>query len=191
MFRCAKEADFVQMENSSNTGGGIVVSVGSPAHNAPLGLRTVAIFELVKGVLFIFIALLAGSLVHKDVGLKAFDFVHKLHLDPAWHFSKMFIEASSKLTDTRLRLVILFASALATIRIAEAYGLWHARAWAEWFAVISAGIYLPWEIYRYYRDPSLVGAVIFLVNVLIVIYLARLLAENRRKKLAARTVAGT
>ena len=175
------------MENSLNTSGGTVVSVGGKKHKAPLGLRTVALFELTKGVLFVFIALGAASLVHKDVAETAGKIVHRLHLDPAWHFTRLFIDASSKLNDTRLRLVVLFASALALIRIAEAYGLWHARAWAEWFAVISSGIYLPLEIYRFYQDPRIGGALIFLVNVAIVYYLARLLAENRRKKLAART----
>lgn len=178
------------MENSSNTGGGTVVSIANPAHRAPLGLRTVAVFESAKGVLFILMALGAASLVHKDVGEAAARTVRLLHLDPAWHFTRLFIDASSKLTDTRLRLVALFASALAIIRIAEAYGLWHARAWAEWFAVISSGIYLPLEIYRFYRDPRPGGALIFLVNVAIVYYLARLLAENHRKKIAAQKTAG-
>jgi uncharacterized membrane protein (DUF2068 family) len=178
------------MEKSYNTGGAIVTGAGQGAHQAPLGLRTVAMFELIKGVLFTLLALGAGSLVHKDVGLAAFDVVHKLHLDPAWHFSRLFIEASSKLNDTRLRLVVLFASGLAALRFAESYGLWHERAWAEWFAVISAGIYLPWEIYRFYREPRLAGALLFLVNVLIVVYLAGLLAENRRRKKAARAATG-
>jgi uncharacterized membrane protein (DUF2068 family) len=87
--------------------------------------------------------------------------------------------------------VVLFASGLAVVRFAEAYGLWQARPWAEWFAVISAAIYLPWEVYRFYREPRVAGAVLFLVNLLIVAYLAQLLAENRRRKLAARAAAGT
>ena len=178
------------MENSIKTGRAVVTGTGSRGQPAPLGLRSVAVFELIKGVLFILIALGAGTLVHKDVDLWALDVVHKLHLDPAWHFSRLFIEASSKLNDTRLRLVMLFASALAGIRLAEAYGLWHARAWAEWLAVISAGIYLPWEIFRFCEEPRFAGAVLFLVNLVIVLYLARLLAENHRRKQAARAAAG-
>ena len=159
------------------------------AHKAPLGLRGVAVFELVKCLLFVVFAIGALFLVHKDVDHLADNIIHDLHLDPAWYFTKLVVTGAAKLNelnDAQLQKIAMFALLLALIRGAEAYGLWHEKAWAEWFAVVSAGVYLPLEITRYWKNPNLAGAIVFLVNIAIVVYLARLLAANRRKKLAAR-----
>jgi uncharacterized membrane protein (DUF2068 family) len=174
------------MQNENTRNQGLAISTVRVAPKATLGLRSVALFELTKGVLFTIIALGAASLIHHDTGQAASDLVHALHLDPAWHWTRLFIEQASQLTDTRKRLVAMFATALALIRYAESYGLWRGWAWAKWFAVISAAIYLPWEIYRYYRDPKFAGAVIFLINLAIVVYLARMLAASYRAKVARR-----
>jgi uncharacterized membrane protein (DUF2068 family) len=40
------------------------------------------------------------------------------------------------------------------VRFIEAYGLWHRRRWAEWLALLSTGMYLPWELVEVIRRPS-------------------------------------
>jgi len=152
---------------------------------APIGLRTVAVFEIAKGLLFLLFALAARSLIHKDVEDWVADVLRDLHLDPAWHYSRVLLDAASNLTPEKLHILSVVAFVLSGIRLAEGYGLWLGYAWAEWFAVVSAGVYLPLEVIRYAKHPALGGAVIFIVNIVIVVYLARLLAErHRRKKLA-------
>jgi uncharacterized membrane protein (DUF2068 family) len=153
-------------------------------HKAPLALRGVAIYEFVKGLLFVAIALGALSLVHKDVGDIAQDIVKRLHLDPAWHYSKLFIEESSKLNDKGLRLLALVAAIFAIVRLVAGYGLWHERPWAEWFAVICAALYVPIEIYHLFERPGLRIAGILIVNIAIIVYLSRLLLANHRRRKA-------
>jgi uncharacterized membrane protein (DUF2068 family) len=158
------------------------VNKAETRHKAPFGLRTVAIFEFVKG----FIVLIAGigciALLQTDVQAVAEDLVHWLRIDPAWRYAQLFIEEASKVTDTRLLLGAGFAVVYAAIRFVETYGLWHERHWAEWFAVISAGLYIPFEIFHFCNHPSPIRALVFLVNVLIVVYLGRLLAAQHRRK---------
>ncbi|HZV34429.1 MAG TPA: DUF2127 domain-containing protein, partial [Verrucomicrobiae bacterium] len=62
------------------------------------------------------------------------------------------------------------------------FGLWHERAWAEWFAVISACLYLPVELFHLYENPGFLSLLVPLVNIGIVIYLAVLLAANNRRR---------
>ena len=62
------------------------------------------------------------------------------------------------------------------------------RHWAEWFAVISAGLYIPLEIYHLWHRPSPLAGIIFLTNVIIVVYLGRLLAADHRRKKAAQAL---
>ena len=56
-------------------------------------------------------------------------------------------------------------------RFIEAYGLWHMRVWAEWFALLSGGIYLPWEILELIERPTRLHWALFLSNVVIVSYM--------------------
>ncbi len=158
----------------------------APPHKAPLGLKTVAIFEVVKGALVLLIGLGFLSLVHHDVQAAIEETMRTLRLDPAWHYSQKFIEASARLTDTRLRLLAIAALAYALVRFVEAYGLWHELHWAEWFAVISAAIYLPVEVYHFSRRPDWTRAGLFFFNLFIVIYLAWILINNHRKKVRER-----
>ena len=77
----------------------------------------------------------------------------------------------------------------AVIRLAEGYGLWHAKHWAEWFAVISAGLYLPFELGHLVRRPTWLTSAVVVFNILLIIYLAKLLIDQRAARHRARLAA--
>lgn len=54
------------------------------------------------------------------------------------------------------------------VRFVEAYGLWGGRRWAEWFAAVSGGVYVPFEIYELSESVNWLSAGALAVNVLIV-----------------------
>ena len=135
------------------------------------GLRLVALFEASKGLLVLLVGLELLSLVHhgaQDVGEAI---VERFHLDFARHHPRILLYASTHLNDSNVRLLALAALAYSTVRFIEAYGLWRLRAWAEWFAIVSGGVYLPFELYELIRHPTLVKVVILLLNAVIVAYL--------------------
>jgi uncharacterized membrane protein (DUF2068 family) len=68
------------------------------------------------------------------------------------------------------------------VRFAEAYGLWHAREWAEWFALLSGAMYLPWEMYSLMRHPHPIKWFILLANVAIVLYMIVLRVQDNAHK---------
>jgi uncharacterized membrane protein (DUF2068 family) len=72
--------------------------------------------------------------------------------------------------------------AYSVIRLVEGYGLWEGKHWAEWFAVISAGLYLPWEFTHFIRHPRLFSAGIIVFNLALIFYLGRLLARQRAQR---------
>jgi uncharacterized membrane protein (DUF2068 family) len=57
------------------------------------------------------------------------------------------------------------------LRFAEAFGLWKARAWAEWIALVSGAIYIPFEIYKLAHKVSLFHAGILLINLAVVAFM--------------------
>jgi uncharacterized membrane protein (DUF2068 family) len=151
------------------------------------GLRAVAVFEFIKGFAVLLIGLGLLSLIHKDVQAAAEHILHTLHLDPAWSYSKKFIELSAQLNDTRIVRIAVFAFAYAAFRIIEAYGLWFEYHWAEWLAVIAATIYLPVEVRHLWHKPTFAAVCVLIGNLVIVAYLAYVLWDNHRARLAAQT----
>ena len=50
-------------------------------------------------------------------------------------------------------------------------GLWRMRTWAEWFAIISGGIYIPLEVFEIAKHVSRLRVLALVVNIAIVAYL--------------------
>jgi uncharacterized membrane protein (DUF2068 family) len=95
-----------------------------------------------------------------------------MHLNPARHYPRIFIEAAGHASDTRLQGLAAFAFLYSAVRGVEAYGLWRLRTWAEWFAIVSGSIYVPVEIYELWRHPTTMKALVLAANLMIVAYLA-------------------
>lgn len=145
-----------------------------------VGVRIVALFEGAKGLL----VLLAGfgllSVVHHHAQQVAEAIVRHFHLNPASRYPRIFVQVAGNLSDTQLWLMAGFALAYASIRLAEAYGVWQARRWAEWLAVVSGGIYVPIEIYELISGVSWVKLGTLIVNIGIVLYLAAVLQQTQQ-----------
>ena len=145
-------------------------------------LKPIAIFEAFKGA----IVLIAGfgllSFLGKDADDLAERIVHRMHLDPANHYPQIFIRAMAEVSDTRLWLMAGFAAIYATVRFAEAYGLWHERRWAEWLAALSGAVYVPIEVYELIHRANWYKFGALVLNLVVVAYMIWLLTENRRRK---------
>lgn len=111
------------------------------------------------------------SLLHKDAYETADHLLRALHFRPEGHVSEIFLRAADKITDARLWAAAAGALVYSTVRFVEAYGLWNARVWAEWFALLSGCLYLPWEIFELISRPTPVRWLIFGTNLAIVLYM--------------------
>src|SRR6185437_8249817 len=154
------------------------------------GLRAVASLEAVKGVLAIVAGIGLFTLLHKDLGNVAENIIEALHLNPAHRMAQAFINAADRVSDTRIVTLACIAFGYSAIRFVEAYGLWHARAWAEWFAIISGAAYLPWEVVEVAKHPHhVIRWIVLLINIVVVLYMVYvrwdILREGKREQLAA------
>jgi uncharacterized membrane protein (DUF2068 family) len=150
---------------------------GSVIIRKPLltAVRAIAIFEAAKGGLVLLVGLGILSLIHKDVEAFAERLVRVSHLNPASHYPQIFVEAASRVTDTHLWLLATAAALYALVRGVEAYGLWKERRWAEWFALVAGGIYVPVEIYEIFHRLSWLKVAVLTTNLAIVAYMAYML----------------
>ena len=141
-------------------------------------LKLVAVFEASKGFLVLFAGLALFSFIHQNVQFAAEQLVRHLHLNPAKHIPRIFIEAASNLTDRRITFLALFALLYAFMRFIESFGLWFAKRWAEWFALVSGCVYFPIELYELIKGVTWLKIVFVLINLVIVIYMAVMLKQN-------------
>lgn len=75
------------------------------------------------------------------------------------------------LTPTTLLWISLGLSGYAAIQFVEAVGLWLAKRWGEYFAVVATSIFLPLEIYELSERVTVLRVVVFLINVAAVVWL--------------------
>jgi uncharacterized membrane protein (DUF2068 family) len=143
-------------------------------------LRAVASLELTKGLVVLLLGFGAVSMVHKDAWDTAEALLRFLHVNPdRHHYAQVFLNLADNVTDKKLWAVAAGAAAYSIIRFVEAYGLWMQRAWAEWFALISGAIYVPFEAYEVVRRTTLIHVAVLVINLAIVAYMLylRLLAQ--------------
>lgn len=135
------------------------------------GVRLVAVFEAVKGLLVLIAGFGLLSTLHRQAQQVAEEIITHLHLNAAKHYPHIFIDLASNITNRQLWLLAILAFAYAAIRLLEAYGLWQDRRWAEWLAVASGCIYVPIEVYELISGVSLLKMLTLIVNVSIVFYI--------------------
>ncbi len=151
-------------------------------HRPPIALRSIALFEAIKGALALAAALGLLSLRHTDLHAATDAFLLKHGINPERHYMRLFIEGVARATNHHVGEIAAIGFVYALIRFVEAFGLWREKHWAEWFAVISAGIYLPLELTHFGRHPSWFNAGVIAVNMLIILYLANLLGQQREER---------
>lgn len=149
-----------------------------------VGLRTVAFFEALKGVLVLLLGFGALTLIHKDLDQVANRWIDFLHLNPDGKLSGFFCRLADRTTTKSLWMLAAAALVYSCLRFAESYGLWKERAWAEWFALISGCVYLPWETYGILHHPHPWKWGLIVINVLIVLYMAKLRFRDARRERA-------
>src|SRR5262249_53584158 len=102
-----------------------------------------------------------------------------LRLNPAQRYPRVFLLLAGRPTEPRMVWLALGAGLYALLRLIEAYGLWHGRRWASWFAAISGGIYVPYELREFAVRPNALAAGALLINLLVVIVMVRAVRAPR------------
>jgi len=149
-------------------------------------LRAVASFEFGKAISVTLMGICALILVHKDLWLLAESLLALLHINTDRRFAQWFLDFADSITDARLWAAARVAFAYAALRFAEAYGLWKGRTWAEWLALISGTLLLPFEIRELFRGVTPFRCALLVGNLAIVAYMVHIVIANRRERMASR-----
>jgi uncharacterized membrane protein (DUF2068 family) len=141
-----------------------------PAHKR--GLRTVATIEFTKGVIGIAVVLGVLWLVRQDLWDVSFSILLFLHINPDRRWAQALLDLADRTTDSQLWTIAAILVLYSSLRFIEAYGLWKTRVWAEWLAILSGLIYLPFEIRELLHKATLLRWAVLIGNLALVGYVA-------------------
>lgn len=166
------------------------VGVSHPDHHR--GLRTVAIIEATKGVLALVVGFTFVEVLRHDVDLQeaALNLLYRLHIDPDRRMALAFLHLAERMGDASVLNVAAIVLLYSSLRFLESYGLWRQRIWAEWLAIVSGAIYLPFEIRALIRHPTPFHWAILLINIVIVLYIAYVRWEDIRGRRKVKAPSG-
>jgi len=106
----------------------------------------------------------------------------RLELDPRRPFIRHVVAKLGRLKRHEVDVFGALAIGYAALELTEGVGLFRRKRWAEWLTVVATALLVPAEIYEFVRHASWLKGAGIAVNVLIVVYLARVV---RRRAAAA------
>ncbi|MGH3411021.1 MAG: DUF2127 domain-containing protein [Streptosporangiaceae bacterium] len=162
-----------------------------PARDAPrvrrglqirslLILRIFSVERFLRALLFLGLAVLLWQFKHSQHSIEAaFDrerpILRELFRQLGFNIdhSKLvgLIQHALALSATSLTLVAIGLAAYAAIEVVEGVGLWLARRWGEYFAMVATSLGLPVEIYDLTHKVTVTALILLAVNLALVVYL--------------------
>jgi uncharacterized membrane protein (DUF2068 family) len=147
------------------------------------GLMLIGVMKLLKGIGLLVLGVGVLSLMHRDAEETVRGWVEFLRVDSHGRLVDRLLEKVAGISPRTLRRLgvgtLLYAAVFAT----EGIGLLFAKPWAEYMTTGVTVSFLPIEAYEFFKHPSVVKAVVTLINVAVVVYLV---LEIRRRRSQAR-----
>jgi uncharacterized membrane protein (DUF2068 family) len=143
------------------------------------GLVLIGLFKLLKGLLLVAAGVGALRFLHKDLAVSVNHWVDVLRIDPENRFIHPILAKIFAISPKQLRELSVGTFVYAAVLLTEGIGLLLRQHWAEYFTVISTGIFIPLEVYELVRHFTALKVLVLLVNVAIVIYLIVQLRRER------------
>ncbi|HEY1534384.1 MAG TPA: DUF2127 domain-containing protein, partial [Polyangiaceae bacterium] len=139
----------------------------------------IGVMKLLKGIGLLVLGVGVLSLLHRDAELTVRGWVEFLRVDSHGRLVDHLLEKVAGISPRTLRRLgvgtLLYAAVFGT----EGVGLLFAKPWAEYMTTGVTVSFLPIEAYEFCKHPSLVRAVVTLINVAVVVYLV---LEIRRRR---------
>jgi uncharacterized membrane protein (DUF2068 family) len=159
-------------------------------------LRWIAIYNLSKGVLLCLLAIGLLGFLHQDLDAKVRSWVHFLGFNMEGRHIVRFLSNVDRVTDKQLKEWIGITFALSGVFVVQGTGLLLRQQWAKYVVIAFTTSFIPIEIYEIHRHYvihqqfSWMQFAVLFVNVGIVVFLAVLLAREKKRshQLTAKTV---
>jgi uncharacterized membrane protein (DUF2068 family) len=143
------------------------------------GLRIIAVFKLVKGLLLVAVGIGAIKMLHRDLADVAASWIAQIRVDPDNRFIHALMAKLGVMNDRKLEELSVGSFFYAALLLTEGTGLWLKKRWAEYFTIIATCSFIPLELYEIARRVTFTRIMLLLVNAAIVWYLFVQLRKRR------------
>lgn len=144
-----------------------------------MGLRVIAIYEIIKTGCLLLIAAAAFHLEHAQNFDHLVHWLGHLPLDGSSGLRWKLVTMLQDFGPSKFVAIGLVALGYAVVFGIEGIGLWLGKHWAEWFTVIATGSLVPLELYETVHQFGWIKLAVLVGNVAIVIYLLRIALQPR------------
>ena len=132
--------------------------------------------KLLKGLLFLSLAVIAYALSDNDLPAEYRNLLHLLRLNPERRFFTDLATQIGEITEANVLWVAAGTLVYSLFSLVEGVGLLFRVRWACWMAISESAFFIPIEVYELVkpsRGSSLMIFVILVINIIIVWYLAK------------------
>ena len=154
-----------------------------PPESAPLqrhpGLRVIAIYEVVKTICLVLVAMAAFHLDHQQNFERLVHWLEHLSLADSNGLRWKLVGVLVAFGPSKFVAVGAVALGYALLFGIEGVGLWLGKHWAEWFTVIATGSLIPLELYETLHGFGWLKLATLVGNVAIIVYLVRIALQPR------------
>ena len=140
-------------------------------------LYVIIAIKLLKGVLFVTLAIVAWCLSDNDLPVEFQNLLHLLRLNPERRFFTNLAVQVGKITEVNVLWVAAGTLVYSLFSLVEGIGLMFRVSWAGWLAIGESAFFIPIELYELSHKFSVMVFVILMLNVIMVSYLF----ENRHR----------
>jgi uncharacterized membrane protein (DUF2068 family) len=154
-------------------------------HESRRGLILIGVLKLFKGVGLIVLGIGVLSLQHRDAEDTVRQWIEFLRVDSHGHLVDKLLEKVAGINPHTLRRLGVGTLLYAAVFSTEGVGLLSAQPWAEYMTTLVTVSFLPIEAYELIKHPSVVKALVTLINVAVVIYLVFEIRRRRRSQARA------
>jgi uncharacterized membrane protein (DUF2068 family) len=144
-----------------------------------VGLRVIAIYEAVKTLGLILVAITAFHLNRTQNFDHLMHWLEHLSLADTDGLRWKLVNLLQQMGPSKFVAIGAVALAYAVIFGIEGIGLWLGKHWAEWFTVIATGSLIPLELYETLHRFGWLKLATLVGNVAIIVYLVRIALQPR------------
>lgn len=147
------------------------------------GLRLIAGFKIVKGLLVLGASAGLLTLLNRDLAALLEQGVNALHAGPLHnHIMHGFIAALGVMDAKTLQELGVGTLVYGSLTLTEGVGLWMAMRWAAYLTIVANSLFIPIEVYTLSQRFTLVKSVVLAINVAIVWYLVKHLKSEQGRR---------
>ena len=159
---------------------------GTPPVRALDGLRIIGLIKLGKAALVMATTYGLVRLLKPQLVDQMYDWLYSLTDSFERRLLERALDWADSLGADRIHNIVIATSAYTAILLAEGIGLMLRKTWAEWLTVVASASLIPFELWHLFfgvRHNTWAVLAATVLNVVIVIYLIRVLQKSRRARL--------